>query len=372
MVCTVGRETLGSTGLVVDEDMQQSNGSKARVLLGAAALAAIVGGCQSAGPTDGELAATIERFRARHANRAREPRWAARTAGRHEHSAELGTLVAAGPMDYSMLALMLEDTEDETDQAEQGDDAPETGETRGRTKRPAGLQDGFWATVKQDLRDSPRELWDDTKASYWNGKNALVLVLAGGASLALRPEVDDDIEDKYDRSRSLSTGWGDAAGVLGNPATHFGLAAAAYTVSVLRKDAEDHERAKTLLSALIVNGASTMLLKAAANTEAPNGENFGWPSGHTSSTVTLAAVLDEYYGPWVGIPLYGLAGLVAFERLDDREHHFSDVVFGAALGYIIGKSVVRNHKPMVLGGEITPYIDPTSGASGIAWVRSTK
>ena len=23
-------------------------------------------------------------------------------------------------------------------------------------------------------------------------------------------------------------------------------------------------------------------------------------------------------------------------------------------------------------GEITPYIDPTSGASGIAWVRSTK
>jgi len=47
--------------------------------------------------------------------------------------------------------------------------------------------------------------------------------------------------------------------------------------------------------------------------------------------MTLAAVLDEYYGPLVGIPLYGLAGMVGLERMDDREHHFSDVVFGAVL-----------------------------------------
>jgi hypothetical protein len=226
----------------------------------------------------------------------------------------------------------------------------------------------FWSVLGRDIKDSPRDLWRDTKQVFGDKTNAVVLLLAGGASLALRPEVDDDIEDKFNRSRSLSEGWGDAAGALGNPSIHFAYAGTAYIYSVLAEDEENYQRSKTLISALIINGVTTTILKVAANTESPNGEELGWPSGHTSSTVALAAVLDEFYGPWAGVPLYGLAGLVAYERLDDNEHHLSDVVFGAALGYIVGKTVVRGRHPEILGGRITPYISP-AGGSGIAWVR---
>jgi hypothetical protein len=56
--------------------------------------------------------------------------------------------------------------------------------------------------------------------------------------------------------------------------------------------------------------------------------------------------------------------------MDDREHHFSDVLFGAALGYIVGKTVARDHSPEILGGRIIPYVDPYHGTSGLAWLKS--
>ena len=103
-----------------------------------------------------------------------------------------------------------------------------------------------------------------------------------------------------------------------------------------------------------------------ANSDAPNGESLGWPSGHTASSFTMAAVLDEYYGPWVGLASYGLAGLVSFSRIDDREHDLSDVIFGAALGYSIGKVVAAQHHRDSSGVTLLPLLDPVEGTTGVA------
>ncbi len=231
----------------------------------------------------------------------------------------------------------------------------------------------FWPVLKRDIKAMPRSVWDDTKDVYTDKTNLAVLVLAGGASLAVRnTTVDDSIEDKFDERRSLSHGWSDAAGALGNPGTHFALAGAAYAYSVIAEDSKTYHVSKTLFNALAINNLSTLMLKLAANTSSPNGEQLAWPSGHTSSTVCVAAVLDEVYGPWVGIPLYALSGLVAYERMDDGEHHFSDIVFGAALGYVVGKTVAKGHNPEIFGGYIVPYVNPNSGSSGLAWVKSFK
>jgi membrane-associated phospholipid phosphatase len=118
-----------------------------------------------------------------------------------------------------------------------------------------------------------------------------------------------------------------------------------------------------------------VILKASSGTGtvAPNGQRdaFGgaWPSGHTSSSFAFAAVLDEYYGPKVGIPAYILAGLVGWERIDDREHDLSDVVFGAALGYVIGRTVSERHHREFCGFEMQPYVDPWTGTTGLALER---
>ncbi len=225
----------------------------------------------------------------------------------------------------------------------------------------------FSEILKQDIKDLPKSLWEDTKRVYLNKDNIIILLVAGGATLAVRNTVDDKWEDHFDRNRSFKKEWGDLAGVLGNPGLHFALAAAGYYYGANFGDTKTYKVSKTLFNALIINGLSTMLLKVSANTEAPNGENLAWPSGHASSSFCLAAVLDTYYGHKVGIPLYLLAGFVGFERMDDREHHFSDVLFGAVLGYVIGKTVAEGHSPEILGGKVLPYSTPNE--AGVVWIK---
>lgn len=250
------------------------------------------------------------------------------------------------------------------------DNGADEGATDDVKELDRGPLPGFWETVKRDFELMPRSMWEDTKAVYTNPTNLVVLLSAGAASLAVRPGVDDQFEDSLREKDIFKEDWSDAFGALGNPGMHFAAAGLWYLVGQQAQDVKTYEVGRTLFNALAINGASTMLLKLATLTNVPNGEPLGWPSGHTSSSVVLAVVMNEAYGPLVGIPLFGLAGLVAVERMDDGEHHFSDIVFGAALGYVVGHTVAKKHRPQIFGGDIVPYADPVSGSSGIAWVKS--
>ena len=86
--------------------------------------------------------------------------------------------------------------------------------------------------------------------------------------------------------------------------------------------------------------------------------------------MALATVLNDAYGPLVGLPMFGLTSLVAIERLDDREHSFSDVIFGAALGWVVAETVMKEHQPEIFGGKIVPWADPGRAAAGVAWVKT--
>ena len=112
------------------------------------------------------------------------------------------------------------------------------------------------------------------------------------------------------------------------------------------------------------------VLKRTIDRTRPDGGRYSFPSGHTSSSVTFATVMHKAYGPWVGVPLYGLSALVAMERLDDGEHWISDVVFGAALGLVVGHTVADGRPPEIFGGQLAPYVNPENGISGIAWVKT--
>jgi membrane-associated phospholipid phosphatase len=57
-----------------------------------------------------------------------------------------------------------------------------------------------------------------------------------------------------------------------------------------------------------------------------------FPSGHSTSSFTAATLIEANSGPLFGIPAYGLAGFVAFERVEEGRHYPSDVLAGAAIG----------------------------------------
>lgn len=67
-----------------------------------------------------------------------------------------------------------------------------------------------------------------------------------------------------------------------------------------------------------------------------------FPSGHTVSAFSVASVLaSSYDSPWAGIAAYGAASAAAFQRVYSDKHWASDVFFGAVLGTVTGRAVVR-------------------------------
>jgi len=138
-----------------------------------------------------------------------------------------------------------------------------------------------------------------------------------------------------------------------------------YLWSVHTQDQQLHDFSTTLMSAYAITSVSTVLLKAAANTDRPNGEQHGFPSYHASSSFAIASVLDEYYGYEVGIPAYTLAGLIGWSRIDQRHHDLSDVVFGAALGFVVGKAVAGHELRGDSRVRLLPWNDPANRSTGI-------
>jgi hypothetical protein len=220
--------------------------------------------------------------------------------------------------------------------------------------------------AKQDFGNFPTTLLQNSKDTFLAKDNMIALSLAGGASIIMNQDADDEIAEHYERHRSFRNFKDESLYVIGHPGTHFAIAGIWYALSVenqdrLNPDTINHERSLTMINALFLTWATTGTLKIARNNETPNGESFAWPSGHTSSSFTVASVLDEFYGPKVGIPAYAIASLVGYRMIDTGDHWASDVVFGATLGWIVGHTVAGKHKELEIAGfKILPYI-PTGG-----------
>lgn len=219
----------------------------------------------------------------------------------------------------------------------------------------------FSEVLASDLRRAPAAVWRGAKHSFAKPENLLILGLALGADRAVRANVDDEVREDFRRHDTSLAETGDFGSVIGNPVLHLGVAGAWYAASVGRRDAKHHALSTTMLEALSVNALATGLLKVSMDDAAPNGEHWGWPSGHMSSSMCFASVMHEYYGWKVALPLYLLAGYSGASRLEDREHDLSDLVFGAALGWVVGHSVVKGELPQVGGFKVLPYGGPQAG-----------
>ena len=73
--------------------------------------------------------------------------------------------------------------------------------------------------------------------------------------------------------------------------------------------------------------------------------NGAFPSGHTTVAFAAATVYAMEYKdkPWVPVLCYTSASLIGLSRITENKHWATDVLVGAALGYLTGRQVVNNY-----------------------------
>lgn len=97
------------------------------------------------------------------------------------------------------------------------------------------------------------------------------------------------------------------------------------------------------LEALAAQGATAQLLKWTVREKRPNRREFdSFPSLHASTAFCMAEIIRQYDPHWAPYAYVG-AGLIAASRVQLDEHHWQDVVAGAALGYVSGHYLARHH-----------------------------
>ena len=73
--------------------------------------------------------------------------------------------------------------------------------------------------------------------------------------------------------------------------------------------------------------------------------NSSFPSGHTTVAFAAATVFAKEYAnqPLVPVIAYSAATLIGVSRITENKHWASDVLVGAALGFLTGRQVVNNY-----------------------------
>jgi len=166
----------------------------------------------------------------------------------------------------------------------------------------------------------------------------LPLFLAGGVATA-----GASFWDAGSRSAAVGQlGWSDTFETAGGPVYSTVFVAGMFTAGRLAHGPRFRAMTYDMLDAAVVNFAYTGVLKVAVGRERPNGQdNQSFPSGHTSNAFAMASVAQRHYGWKIGVPAYLLAGLMGVSRIHEDKHWLSDVVGGAALGFVVGRTVVR-------------------------------
>ena len=78
----------------------------------------------------------------------------------------------------------------------------------------------------------------------------------------------------------------------------------------------------------------------------PDGGSYSaFPSGHTTAAFAAATIFAIEYRdrPLVPIIAYSAASLIGLSRITENKHWASDVLVGAALGYLCGRQVAKNY-----------------------------
>lgn len=207
----------------------------------------------------------------------------------------------------------------------------------------------------------------------------LSLVLLGSAGAALAHPVDDEVNVHLRGPNQAARAAFGPGKYVGNTVVQVGAALSTYAVGRLEREGRVAHLGMDLLRAQMMASGLTTGLKYATHRERPDGSNaHSFPSGHAAITFATATVLERHLGWRMSALGYSLASYVAASRLHDNRHYLSDVVFGAAVGAVAGRTVTQHGRTswtwvpvgrpggvglLVVHGARAPSVQASDGAT---------
>lgn len=156
-----------------------------------------------------------------------------------------------------------------------------------------------------------------------------------------------------------------------------------YLYGVFAKDSKSKRVSMDFVQATIYSSIIVTVIKHVAHRQRPYQTDplnpnlwdgpfeGGWshtsfPSGHTITAFTFAAVVGGHYKEtiWVPIIAYSLATLEGASRMYSQKHWSTDVLIGGALGYAIGTFVVNKS---LYGINISPVVGSNYMGLGLSY-----
>lgn len=198
-------------------------------------------------------------------------------------------------------------------------------------------------------------------------ENGLILGAAGALSAGVH-ENDPAITRSAVKSQGLDALF-ESGAVLGGGYVQIGAAFATFAIGRGMHSPGVSALGADLVRAQLMTAVMTQGLKFAVGRTRPDGSRYSFPSGHTSATFATATVLQRHYGWKVGIPAYAVAAYVGGSRLQENRHYLSDVMFGAALGVVAGRTTTIGIGRTKFA--MSPIAAPGGGGVGIGFTRVT-
>jgi hypothetical protein len=197
---------------------------------------------------------------------------------------------------------------------------------------PTPTHTGIKAMVKGLIIDF--KYLPSTENLMWAG-------IGGGLAAAVHP-LDDNVNRGL-VGNNAAENFFKAGEVLGSLPVLLGSASIVYAVGRLKDEPKVSHVGMDLIQSLAMTEILTETVKYATRRQRPDlsGKN-SFPSGHASDTFAFATALERHLGWRYAVPAYTLASYVAISRLPANRHWFSDVVFGAAVGIIAGRTVTSH------------------------------
>lgn len=193
-----------------------------------------------------------------------------------------------------------------------------------------------------------------------NGTAAL-LAVGAGATLAAHG-ADDTVTNKVSTRNAVNERF-EAGAILGGTPAELGAALTTYGLGRVFHNRCVAAVGADLAQAQLMAQAMTYALKASVQRDRPEGSGFSFPSGHASVAFASATVLQRHFGWKAGLPAYAAATYVAASRVQMKRHYLSDVIFGATLGVVAGRTVTMPGGHRMAIGPIATPMGPAAGVT---------